>query len=387
MYRVSGKNLKKPSYLFGSYHVIPHEFVTRNPRFIKISKSVKRITTEVTVTEAKNNMDSLAIYAKLLGEKMKPIFALPVDSQMNVVAPEKFQYVDSLFQRYRINLRMDESEPWWHYNVLVSLLGNPTPAALAPDFVYAREAMGLPSDAKSIPIDQQMYNFADSLKKEKGQLETYEYQRSLFPPLRLDFKNIQVDSTFRANYQKISSQLGSAEQQADILYKMMQTLESRVASNTTPLMEAYMKQDGITAFTLIYQTDGSQQMSQQIQMKERNERWIPVMQTMMREKPTLFVFGLGHLTTTQPTPAYSISLKTRAIPSKPYDYSASFSHKLPSQPHPCEGSFFRVPLFAHFKRKTIARKGKSRLPIATSYPSPLSSLKIPRVSKPHVENS
>lgn len=294
MYRISGNGLARPSYLFGSLHTIPHEFVTRNEHFMEIAKSVDKIVTEADYSKAAIYQDSVNTYLKLLGEKMKPIFALPVDSQMNVVAPEKFQYVDSLMRCYHINLKMDENEPWWHYNILASIIGNPLPVFLAPFTVFSREALGLPRDAKTLPIDYKMHALADSLGKKTGQLESYEYQLSLFPPLNLNFKDIQIDSVFRAKYENILAQLGTAAQQADLLYQTMQSLEVGSVPEAQEMVKAYVAQDGIATMKIAGSRD-SEQWEQQIQMKERNERWIPVIKDMMTTQPTLFVFGYLHL--------------------------------------------------------------------------------------------
>ena len=40
MYRISGNGLTTPSYIFGSMHIIPHEFVSRSQKFMDIAHNV-----------------------------------------------------------------------------------------------------------------------------------------------------------------------------------------------------------------------------------------------------------------------------------------------------------------------------------------------------------
>lgn len=287
MYRISGNGLDKPSYLFGSNHSVPHQFVTQNERFMQIAGDVERITTESDFQRMSQWKDSLQTYVKLLGKKLSDVTALPTDSQMNVVAPEQFHYVDSLIQRYHIDLRTVEDEPWWHHHVVLGIIGNPMTVSLAPYFTYAREALGLPHDQKLIPIDYQMYSLADSLRKEKGQLE-------LFPVPNIDYKNIQVDDMMRKKIRTSIASLGTAQKQANILYQIFQGIE-RDSEKAQKSTQYYLNQDVESLLQLTGKEQTDKDVAAQIKMKERNEAWIPVIQEQMTSAPTLFVVGFAHL--------------------------------------------------------------------------------------------
>lgn len=295
MYRVSGKNLKKPSYLFGSYHVIPHEFVTRNERFLNIAQSVDKIVTETDLTQMKVFKDSLEREAKAFVLKTKHLLEIPADSQIVNVAPEKFQYINDFFQRYNIETRIDPERPWWHYNILLDIIGNPTGFSLHILRALAHEKTGFPKDAPTTAIDYHMFALADSLGKEKGELESFEYQRSLAPMFNIDYSKIVVDSALTARLQGTLRQLGTAENQADMLYQFAQTLDKQFVPLFQKIFELYLSQDGIATAKKLDEIPGAKEAFEGIQTQQRNLNWIPVIEKMGAEKPTLFVFGCAHL--------------------------------------------------------------------------------------------
>lgn len=77
------------------------------------------------------------------------------------------------------------------------------------------------------------------------------------------------------------------------------------------MLKAYMSQDGQRTAQVMAATDKQafQQMGQQIALTERNDRWMKVMPSMMKEKSNLFVVGLLHLTSTDAGPGIVEMLK------------------------------------------------------------------------------
>ena len=173
MYRISGKGLTKPSYLFGALHVLPHEFVTRSRAFMNIASGVDRIVTEVDVRqlEAFNRKNEAA--SKALMEQLLPHITLPADSQLQVVSPDAFHLVDSLIHHYHLEHYISGADScWWRYDPgVIALPMQQMAIYMFKAMGYGR--MGMSPESKSQVIDLYMGTLADSLHKEYAQLESF----------------------------------------------------------------------------------------------------------------------------------------------------------------------------------------------------------------------
>ena len=193
MYRISGKGLAQPSYLFGALHVLPHEFVTRSRAFMNIASGVDRIVTEVDVRQlvAFNRKNEAA--SKALMEQLLPHITLPADSQLQVVSPDAFHLVDSLIHHYHLEHYICGADScWWRYDPgVIALPMQQMALYMFKAMGYGR--MGMSPESKSQVIDLYMGTLADSLHKEYAQLESLEYQKEMLPSLIMDFSKIKVD--------------------------------------------------------------------------------------------------------------------------------------------------------------------------------------------------
>lgn len=77
------------------------------------------------------------------------------------------------------------------------------------------------------------------------------------------------------------------------------------------MMDAYMKQDGqrTAQVLMVANQQAGQQTGEQIALRERNDRWMKVIPSMLKEKSNLFVVGLFHLTSTDNGPGIVEMLK------------------------------------------------------------------------------
>ncbi len=280
MYRISGKGLTKPSYLFGALHVLPHEFVTRSRAFMNIASGVDRIVTEVDVRqlEAFNRKNEAA--SKALMEQLLPHITLPADSQLQVVSPDAFHLVDSL----------------WRYDPGVIALPMQQ-MAIYMFKVMGYRRMGMSPESKSQVIDLYMGTLVDSLHKEYAQLESFEYQKEMLPSLIMDFSKIKVDSTFIRNFRINIASMGNVAERAILLSTVLSGLDASSA-DWDRFLTAYMAQDSRRVVEVMAKSNGEafEQAADKIEISPRNKRWLKVMRPMMQQKPTLFVVGLFHLT-------------------------------------------------------------------------------------------
>ena len=297
MYRISGKGLTKPSYLFGALHVLPHEFVTRSRAFMNIASGVDRIVTEVDVRqlEAFNRKNEAA--SKALMEQLLPHITLPADSQLQVVSPDAFHLVDSLIHHYHLEHYICGADScWWRYDPgVIALPMQQMALYMFKAMGYGR--MGMSPESKSQVIDLYMGTLADSLHKEYAQLESLEYQKEMLPSLIMDFSKIKVDSTFIRNFRTNIASMGNVAERAKLLLVVLCALENS-CSDWDRLLTAYMAQDSRRAVDAMVKSNGEaiDQAAEKLQISPRNKRWLKAMRPMMKQKSTLFVVGLFHLT-------------------------------------------------------------------------------------------
>lgn len=297
MYRISGKGLPKPSYLFGALHVLPHEFVTRSRAFMNIASGVDRIVTEVDVRqlEAFNLKNEAA--SKALMEQLLPHITLPADSQMQVVSPEAFHLVDSLIHHYHLARYISGADScWWRYDPGVIALPMQQ-MGLYMFKVMGYRRMGMSPESKSQVIDLYMGTLVDSLHKEYAQLESFEYQKEMLPSLIMDFSKIKVDSTFIRNFRTNIASMGNVAERAILLAYVLSGLDASCA-DWDRFLTAYMAQDSRRVVEVMSKSnsEGIDQAAEKLEISPRNKRWLEVMRPMMQQKPTLFVVGLFHLT-------------------------------------------------------------------------------------------
>ena len=310
MYRISGNGLTAPSYIFGSVHTVPHEFVSRSQRFMEIAHNVQRIVTEIDYRQSKLFNDSNIASAKALAEQMLPHLVLPADSQMQVIAPAKFHTVDSLLHRYHlVKFLVPTDTCWWRYEPGV-FASSAVQIAMGMYAILGQEHVGVKTEQKSVLIDEYMSILADSLHKDYAQLESLEYQKSLLPQIMIDFRKVKIDSTFINKMHRGLANLGPIANRSNMLYEVMTSLDNAMVYGHQ-MMDAYMKQDGQRTAQALAAADKQvfQQMGQQIALTERNDRWMKVMPSMMKEKSNLFVVGLLHLTSTDAGPGIVEMLK------------------------------------------------------------------------------
>lgn len=310
MYRISGNGLTAPSYIFGSVHTVPHEFVSRSQKFMEIAHNVQRIVTEIDHRQSKLYNDSNMASAKALSEQILPYIMLPADSQMQVIAPAKFHTVDSLLHRYHlVKFLVPTDTCWWRYEPGV-FASSAVQIAMGMYAILGQEHVGVKTEQKSVMIDEYMSILADSLHKDYAQLESLEYQKSLLPQIMIDFRKVKIDSTFINKLHRGLANLGPIANRANMLYEVMTSLDNAMVYGHQ-MMDAYMKQDGQrTAQTImVANQQAGQQAGEQVALTERNDRWMKVMPSMMKDKSNLFVVGLLHLTSTDAGPGIVEMLK------------------------------------------------------------------------------
>ena len=252
LWEITGKNLSKPSYLYGTIHLIPKNdfFLTEATK--KAFESTQKVTFEINMKEMNNPMALISIFTKAMmpdGKKLK-----------DFLNNEDYDLVKRKFDTLGLPLKMLERiKPMF----LSVMMGSDGEKMLAEDGT-------IPESNKSTSYEMEFLKMGETQKKEFGGLETVEFQMGIF-----DSIPYQV--------------------QADMLVKAVKSNGSG-GDDLSKMVEMYKKQDIEAMSNMLKSSDESELSNyENILINSRNKNWIPLMAKAMSEKSTFFAVGAGHL--------------------------------------------------------------------------------------------
>ena len=256
LYKISGKNIKKPSYVVGTYHVAPHTFVDSIPGLKDVYGEVKQVYGEVVTSEMTKQENVM---------KMMQMMMLPQGESLYTIYNEKeINEIDSVVQQIMgVSMRNPMVE-----KQLIQL----TPQTLSTQLTALMAMKMNPGLDISKPIDMQLQNMAIEKGLKVGGLETIDSQMKILygVPMEKGKKNLLC---FVRNIED-----GKAQSQHLQLAYMSRDIKGIEAA-----MEKKMNNE----------CDPSEE-DMNILLYNRNNAWIEIMPDIM-ESPTLFAVGAGHL--------------------------------------------------------------------------------------------
>ncbi|HEY4650707.1 MAG TPA: TraB/GumN family protein [Pontibacter sp.] len=241
LWRVSGKDLKQPSYLFGTIHAIcPENFMLPDAVKEKMAQT-ERLSLEVDM-DAPNFMVELQQAAVLPeGTKLRSFFS-----------EEEYSTLHGYFKNAMgINLdQLDRMKPFMLHSMLLSQL----------------------TECQAISYEESLMKMAQQQGKEVIGLETVTEQLSAIDEM-------------------------PANVQTSMLTKMIHNMEG-ARKTYRSMVKLYLQQDlaGLEALSREEYDDEDYHLYEQAFLINRNKRWIPVMEREARIQPTFFAVGAGHLT-------------------------------------------------------------------------------------------
>lgn len=254
LWKVSGNGLKEPSYLFGTYHLAPSSVLDGKPSIEELLGSVGQVYGEVDFSELQNGG---------MMQQMAAAMMLPDNMQLpDLLTERQAEKLDSMMSA-RLGVTL--------YNPAVSRM---KPVAILSQLDIAICA-GLTKGF------------------DPGQ------------PLDLYFQQKAVEAG------KPCKGLETVMQQLDVLYgaalprqvEQLMCLVEEEAWNVAMakrMVDAYMRQDLDALDEIIAEKNNSgcdaTPEEEERLIFGRNDAWMQVIPDAMREKPTLFVVGAGHLT-------------------------------------------------------------------------------------------
>lgn len=255
LFRISGKGLEEPSYMLGTIHYLPGSLLDNNAEYHEAAMQCQQMYVEHKTTYDKiSNQQHKQEQQTVTYTDGKNIFDI-IDTESAAILKEKFK------EATNINLNDSTWRALWnlppaaYYNFFVSRLKSQTRPHGGMDGVLMMKAQKL--GWKVGELDDETFKLVGLNERQEEQ-----------PPAI----NVQADS--------LMALLKGYEQKRQIL------------------TEGYEK---LTKYWILgdYEEFASTQLasvSQHTEMFEkRNAKWLPRMQAAMNEKPTMFVFGAGHL--------------------------------------------------------------------------------------------
>ena len=242
LWEISGNGLQKPSYLFGTMHILCDQDATLSPNLKKAIKDVQVIYFELDMDDMNELMGAVKYLRMNDGKKLS-----------DLLTKEEYDRVDNYFKQHKMPMPlsfMNRFKPYF----ISSLIGE--------------QVMTCDSDKKN-GMEQQIMKESRQYEKEIKGLETAEFQAGLFDSIPYD-------------------------KQAKDLVTYVDSVDS-YKQVTLEMVDVYRKQDLKRMDSLVQKSDPGMEKYMDLLLYGRNRRWVANMPGIMGPRSALFAVGAGHL--------------------------------------------------------------------------------------------
>jgi hypothetical protein len=246
LWKISGKNLTSPSYLFGTIHMIGKNDYFFTETMQAAFDATAQVTFEI-------NMEEMSDMGAMMPVMMKAFMSDNITLR-DLLDRESYEIVEAHFNDLGLPMMfLDRIKP-----MFLSALS-------------AEDMMKTQTDNETlVSYEFELMDMARKQNKTVAGLETAEYQMSMFDSIPYDVQARMLVASIQDND-------GSGDEE----YRKM--------------IDLYKAQD-ITAMGALITQEGDELANyEQLLLTNRNRNWIPVMARMMGTTPTFFAVGAGHL--------------------------------------------------------------------------------------------
>ncbi len=250
LWKITGNDLEKVSYLYGTIHMIAKDdfFVTENTE--KAIAETDRMTFEINM-EDMNNMG-------MMMSMMMNAFMKDGGSLKKLLTEEEYALVKVKFDDLGLPIALFDK--------------------VKPMFTSMMTSMdmsgGNPMEGQEGVVSYEM-EFMEKAKKQKMEmqgLETVEYQMSMFDSIPYEVQAQMLVESVQGG--------DMAAAQTDQMAEMVNLYKTQNLNGLSELISA---------------EEGGMGDYEDILLVNRNKNWIPIMSEQMKTKPTFFAVGAGHL--------------------------------------------------------------------------------------------
>lgn len=249
LWEVTGKGLSAPSYVYGTIHMIDKkDFFFTDP-----TKSAMDQADQFAFEIDLEKMNDIGAMMPL----MMKAFMRGDTSLSDLLTTEEYEMVGKHFQKIGLPLMFVERiKPMF----LSALSGG---ESLAPP--------GSDNGSSSmVSYEFEIMDVAKKGKKPISGLETAEFQMSMFDSIPY----------------KVQAQM--------LVESIQSEADTSGSSQMDEMVQMYKDQD-IDAMVTMMDSEGGMGGFEDLLLVNRNKKWIPIMEAMMKEKVTFFAVGAGHL--------------------------------------------------------------------------------------------
>ena len=249
LWKISGNGLKKPSYLFGTIHIIPKSDYQMTETMRVALDHIKQVAFEIDMKDMTNLKAQLAMISKSFmagGKTLKDL--LPAE--------------DYAFVKQKMS---EKGLPGGMFERI-------KPMFLSMMFSTEEDGGQTSASGDMTSVEMELYKSAKNRGLETAGLETTSYQMSIFDSIPY-------------------------EVQAKMLVESLRGLDKDKGGENEldKMLEMYRTQDITAMQAMISDEPSGMGDYSDILLHNRNRNWIPVMGRYMHAKPTLFAVGAGHL--------------------------------------------------------------------------------------------
>jgi len=243
LWKIEGNNLKVPSYLFGTIHLIKSDNFFLPDGFAKAFEESKSVIFEIDM----NKMNDVSEQMKLL-----PSLLMKGDTSLkDLITEEEYKKVREYFNEKHLPLFLFEKVKPMFLTMFTE--GDFNPSSL--------------KNGDYVSYEMEISKMVKEQNKNTGGLETIEYQVSVLDSIPYKY-------------------------QAKMLMKSINN-EDQDSSKMVDMYDLYLDQN-ISALQQSIESDDISKYDK-ILLNNRNNNWIPRMTDYMRKGQTLFAVGAGHL--------------------------------------------------------------------------------------------
>jgi uncharacterized protein YbaP (TraB family) len=239
LWRVSGNDLKQPSFLFGTFHLLCKEDIHFSDALKRAIKSSDEIYMEMDLDDPSTMLSGMLYMNMKDGKKLQDLYT-----------PEEYQRLQNYFSdTLQMPMMMfQKAKPYF----LVALL--------YPKMMNCATPAG---------IEEELMKIAKEDKKEIKGLETMQFQASVFDSIPYEWqakellKNIDSFSVYKNEFEQ--------------------------------MLDLYKKQELDSMRNMITKSEFGSEKYEDLLLNDRNKNWVKQLKEIMKNESVFVAVGAGHL--------------------------------------------------------------------------------------------
>ncbi|MEP6595379.1 MAG: TraB/GumN family protein [Ginsengibacter sp.] len=239
LWEVSGKDLQKPSFLFGTFHLLCKDEVKFSAQLKSAMQFADSVYMELDLDDPSTMMSGLLYINMKNDKKLKDFYTTEEYKKINEYFSDSLHMPMMMFQK---------AKPYF----LVALL--------YPKMMKCKTFSG---------VDEEVMKLAKQNNKQIAGLETMEFQSSIFDSIPYEL-------------------------QAKELLKNIDSLD-KYKNEFDTLMQAYKSQQLNTMEKLMNESEFGMEKYENILVNYRNANWVKHLKTIMKTESVFVAVGAGHL--------------------------------------------------------------------------------------------